>query len=135
MKRLLFAVTALAVFGSSTFAQQPDADSGAQGKPDKDNQQVSLTPEMLLYLQAMRRHDDPRQAVRRNAERKAAERRARLSAMQWFGYSNQRPQAAPTPFMGTYSPVWTGNSWDPYRWVGVGSPYMTYRLDFVPRQY
>jgi hypothetical protein len=75
---------------------------------------------MLMYLQAMRRYDDPQQAVRRNAEQRAAERRARIAAMKWYGFSNSRPQASPTPFMGTYSPVWSGNSWAPYHWYGTG---------------
>jgi hypothetical protein len=126
MKRYLIAVAVFAVFGSAAYAQNPEV---ANATHTVDGQQISLTPEMLVYLQALRRHDDPKQAVRRKAEMKAAQRRARLAAMEWFGYSNQRPQASPTPFTGTYSPVWTGNSWDPYRWVGVGQPFVTLRVE------
>jgi len=129
MKRYLIAAAVIAVLGSAAHAQQPEVASANHTTAD---QQISLTPEMLVYLQALRRHDDPKQAVRRKAEMKAAQRRARLAAMEWFGYSNQRPQASPTPFMGTYSPVWTGNSWDPYRWVGVGQPFVTIRVENVP---
>ncbi|MEQ8787321.1 MAG: hypothetical protein RIC55_13530 [Pirellulaceae bacterium] len=128
MKRCLIALAVAAVLGSTAQAQQPETPNKAG---DVGDQQLSLTPEMLMYLQAMRRYDDPKQAVRRNAEMKAAQRRQRLASMEWFGYSNQRPQASVTPFMGTYSPVWTGNSWDPYRWVGVGYPHFTIRLDSV----
>jgi hypothetical protein len=129
MKRYLISVAVVAVLGSAAGAQEPQL---AHATHSADDQQISLTPEMLVYLQALRRHDDPKQAVRRKAEIKAAQRRARLSAMQWFGYSNQRPQASPTPFMGTYSPVWTGNTWDPYRWAGVGQPFVTVRVENVP---
>jgi hypothetical protein len=80
--------------------------------------QLNLTPEMVMYLQAIRRYEDPKQAVRRNAEQRASARRARISAMNWYGFSNSRPQASPTPFMGTYSPVWSGSNWSPYHWNG-----------------
>lgn len=83
--------------------------------------QITPTPEMWFYEQENRRWDDPKQAVRRAAEQRAAQRTARISAMKWYGYSNQRPVASPVPFMGTYSPGWTGNSSDGYRWVGHGS--------------
>jgi hypothetical protein len=129
MKRFLFALAVTAALGSAVSAQQPAAANAGQ-QPAAD-QPISLTPEMLLYLQAMRRYDDPQQAVRRNAEQKAAQRRSRLASMEWFGYSNQRPQAAVTPFMGTYSPTWSGNSWNPYRWVGTGYPFLPYRLDYA----
>lgn len=87
-----------------------------------DLQGVSLTPEMWLYMQELKRHDDPKQAVRRKAEQRSADRRARLAAMHWYGFSNLRPQASASPWMSTYSPFWAGNSWDPYRHVGVGHP-------------
>lgn len=83
--------------------------------------QVIATPEMWFYEQEMRRYDDPKAAVRARAEQRADARQARLTALKWFGYSNARPQASPTPFMGTYSPAWTGNHADGYRWVGSGS--------------
>jgi len=78
---------------------------------------VTPTPEMWLYLQERDRHDNPKLAVRRKAEERAAARRARLAAMKWYGMSNQRPQASPAPFMGTYSPTWFGNSNNLYGWV------------------
>ena len=90
---------------------------------------ASITPEMWFYLEEQKRHDDPRQAVRRKAEQKAAERSARLAAMKWYGYSNLRPQASATPWMGTYSPYWAGNSWDPYQHVGVGWPGTALRVE------
>src|SRR4051794_40932465 len=64
---------------------------------------VSPTPEMWFYAQERQRYDDPKAAVRRNAEFDAAQRQARLAARRWFGYSNARPIADPIPMMGDYS--------------------------------
>ena len=89
-------------------------DTGSNVVPPPD----SLTPEMWLYLKEMQREDDPAIAVRNNARWRAAQRRRRLAALRWFGFSNQRPQANPSPFFGTYSPVWTGGQTDPYVWSG-----------------
>jgi hypothetical protein len=79
----------------------------------------TVTPELWLYSQELRRHDDPAQAVRRRAELRADQRSARLAAMKWFGLSNARPQASPIPTMGIYSPTWVGNGPNRYDWVGV----------------
>jgi hypothetical protein len=39
--------------------------------------------------------------------------------MKWYGYSNSRPMASATPFMGTYGPHWVGNSWrNDFHWRG-----------------
>jgi hypothetical protein len=88
-----------------------------------------VTPEMWLYMQEMRRYDDPLQAVRRNAATRATHRRARIAAMQWFGFSNIRPQASPIPFSDVYSPTWTSNSWNPYTWTGAGNPWTAVRVE------
>ncbi len=88
-----------------------------------------VTPEMWLYMQEMRRYDDPLNAVRRNAATRAAHRRSRLGAMQWFGFSNTRPQASPLPFMDVYSPVWVSNSWNPYAWIGTGHAWTAVRAE------
>jgi hypothetical protein len=78
-----------------------------------------VTPELWVYSQELRRHDDPAQAVRRKAEAKADQRLARLAAMKWYGYSNSRPVASSIPTMGSYSPGWIGNGLDRYDWAGV----------------
>ena len=90
---------------------------------------ANMTQEMWFYLEEQKRHDDPRQAVRRKAEQKAADRSARLAAMKWYGYSNLRPQASASPWMGTYSPFWAGNSWDPYQHIGQGWPGTAVRVE------
>ena len=85
---------------------------------------ITPTPEMWLYLQQQRRYDDPKLAIRRKAEVRAAQRRNRIAAMKWFGLSNQRPRANPTPWFGVYSPMWAAGLWEPYRWVGSGWPVL-----------
>ncbi len=85
----------------------------------------AMTPELYLYLQDQKRHDDPSQAVRRKAEFKASQRMNRMATMKWFGMSNARPQAAAVPMMGVYSPAWIGNGYDRYDWVGGAYPSAT----------
>jgi hypothetical protein len=36
--------------------------------------------------------------------------------MQWYGMSNSRPTVSATPVTGSYSPAWTSNNFDPFRW-------------------
>src|SRR5262245_26282180 len=78
------------------------------------------TPELWVYSQEQRRHDDPALAVRRKAEFQAAQRMGRLASLKWYGYSNSRPEAGITPIMGTYSAGWIGNSGNRYDWVTGG---------------
>jgi len=80
----------------------------------------ATTPELWVYSQEQRRHDDPAQAVRRKAEYQAAQRMSRLASLKWYGYSNSRPEAGMTPIMGTYSAGWAGNGGNRYEWYGGG---------------
>jgi hypothetical protein len=82
----------------------------------------AVTPEVWLYSQEWRRHDDPAQAVRRKAEARTAQRMQRLAAMKWYGFSNSRPQASISPFTSVYSPAWIGNGYHRYDWVGGSYP-------------
>ncbi len=153
MKRLLaFSFLASLVLSTAAFAQeetevkeptpvdvagesrdaQPEArpfrrESAAEKLPELNPSQV--TPELYLYMQELRRHDDPKQAVRRKAEARSAARDARIAAMKWYGMSNSRPQVNPVPFMGTYSPTWVGNGRDRYDWHGIGWPSVTLRIE------
>lgn len=84
--------------------------------------EVTSTPEMWFYEQYVNRYQDPKAAVRVKAEERSAQRRARLAAQRWFGFSNLRPQAGPDVIYGNYSPAWTGtNSNYPFRWYGYGT--------------
>ncbi len=87
--------------------------------------QSQMTPEMYLYLYELRRHEDPKQAVRRKAELKTAQRMQRLAAQKWFGVSNARPMASAQPFMDMYSPRWIGNGYNAFDWAGVNGGGVT----------
>ena len=90
--------------------------------PEAAPSMTSMTPEMWFYQEEMRRYDDPRAAVRRKAEYRAAQRQRRLAALEWYGFSNMRPTANPTPFTGgVYSPGWISNNYrHPMEWSGGG---------------
>jgi hypothetical protein len=80
--------------------------------------EVVATPEMWFYEQQLRRIDDPAVAFRAISAQKAAERRARLAAMRWYGMSNSRPKASIDIVHGPYSPQWSSGGYQPYFWSG-----------------
>ena len=121
MNRLLWAAIVVGSAISTAYAQEPTpAAPAAVQQADPHSSMANLTPEMWLYMQQLERHDDPKMAVRRKAEERAAQRTHRIAARKWFGLSNSRPSAGPIPVMGTYSPFWSGNDSDPNRWNGIG---------------
>ncbi len=134
MKRLILGVAILPalVLCSVTSAQDLDKLPRAadQGQLQDDGTQ---SESMWFYLQELRRYDDPQQAVRRKAEQKALQRRQRLAAMKWFGWSPGRPTANPTPGMGNYSPSWLGNGMSPTPWLGNAYLRTTVRLETAER--
>lgn len=79
--------------------------------------EVTATPEMWFYQEQMNRRDDPKEAVRRKAEFRTAQREARLAARQWFGISLMRPTTSTAIMNGESGAVWTGTDpLYPYRW-------------------
>jgi hypothetical protein len=129
MKRVIFALASLATLvATSAFAQQPRKakpapvpERGVRHEPplEEVSSMAQMTPEMWFYQQESRRWEDPRQAVRRKAEFKAAQRERRIAAMQWYGFSNSRPTVNPILFSGSYSPGWGSNyRGDPDLWRG-----------------
>lgn len=89
----------------------------------------SMTPEMWLYMEEVRRQSDPKFKMARAAEFKAWQRRYRLASQQWYGNPVARPQANPNPFSATYSPAWAGTDWNEYLWLG-GRPSTTQHVRF-----
>lgn len=77
---------------------------------------LSPTAEMWFYEQMRQDYNNPQLQARRRAEWNAAQRRARIAAREWYGYSNSRPTAHPTPFMYYYSASWGSNTANPYIW-------------------
>jgi len=156
MKKSLAAV-ALVVLGWTSFAgaqelpepSPSDVPARAQFVPrQRENEvpviqgtipgvsQSQMTPEMYLYLHELKRYDDPKQAVRRKAELKTAQRNQRLAAQKWFGVSNARPMASAQPFMDLYSPRWIGNGYNAFDWPaasGYGGNVIIVEQDTVRR--
>ena len=124
----------VATAAASLSAQEPvQPASKIDPALDESLTAYSSHPEMWLYLQEQKQYNDPKVAVRRNAEIRGQQRQARLASMKWFGYSNSRPSASPTPTMGTYSPFWGGNTWNPYMWAGVGHGPSAVQVYVSPR--
>jgi len=132
MRRLgWFLVTCIAIVcgAQPATAQLPD-DSRTEASSEESLSGLptgsTVTPEMWFYMQEYRRHQSPKEAVRRKAELRSAQRQQRLESQRWFGFTNLRPPANPIPLYGTYSPMWTGSARDPYAWIGIGQSYVTY---------
>lgn len=89
--------------------------------------QLQPTADMWLYEQTKADYLDPKLAVRRKAEQKTAQRAGRIAAMKWYGLSNSRPVANPTPMCGVYSPGWHANHYNSYRWTGGVQPLLVVR--------
>jgi hypothetical protein len=131
MPRMLILTLACLGFGwcSATAAAQSSetyADSSTTDLFPELPNDSTVTPEMWFYLQEYRRYHSPREAVRRKAEFRSAQRQARLAAQRWFGFTNLRPTVNPVPYYGSYSPSWTGSPRDPFAWMGHGTPRVMY---------
>lgn len=118
------------------------AQAQERGKnPSPLDREISLgelqpTPEMWFYQQEIKRHDDPKLAVRRKAEYRAAQRAMRIESQKWYGYSAARPLASVTPFNSVYSAGWIGNVGDNFSWTPWGTTYIVLpRARAVPDVY
>jgi hypothetical protein len=139
---LMLSIVMTATVASSVIAQQPsypltkNAPPKLDAKPelrvDVSPGELTPTTEMWFYEQEWKRHDDPKQAVRRNAEYDTAQRQLRMSARKWYGFSNLRPAADGMPFCGDYSPAWRSNTFFPYQWAGTtgGTTVVVVRPDY-----
>jgi hypothetical protein len=120
MKKFLclqaFCLVCCAVLANAEEPAKKAADLRRDVSPGATTTQLTPTPEMWFYEQERARYEDPKAAVRRKAEFRAAQRSNRIESMHWFGMSNARPTATATPLFGTYSPMWTSNTGDPSRW-------------------
>jgi hypothetical protein len=131
MKKLFWtAACGFALASTGAYAQAPRASQrGPAPKPEAVEKEAGgsangfsmseMPPEMWLYAQEMRRRDDPKEAVRRKAEFRTAQRQKRIAAREWFGYSNARPNASLDPWDAPYSAHWSANNaLRPNQWIG-----------------
>ena len=134
-----FLAIALLAIGSLAQAQGPVAPQGyraAASPPLAESRHTSLavgeltpTPSMWFYEQERRQYEDPRSAVRANAEFRGAQRRQRMAAAQWYGFSNSRPIRSTTPTTNTSTPHWSSSTAAPYLWSEPGRPTMVFAPD------
>ena len=117
---VIIGAVALALQSAPCFAQNPTDDTRHEYTVDANSPETS--PELYFYLDQQRRHDDPKMLVKANAERRAQQRRQRIASRRWYGLSNARPVANPTPWFGTYSPMWSGSFWNPFVWSSYQFP-------------
>jgi hypothetical protein len=70
---------------------------------------------------------DPKAIVQQKAQFRAEQRMSRMASMEWYGMSNSRPQACPTPLTSRYSPTWENPGGSPYSWFPYSRPgYVLY---------
>ncbi len=121
MKRLVVLITVCWLgLSSLSVAQRPNTTT-LRSSPTLSSGEIQATPEMWFYDQERRRYEDPKTAVRANAEFRASQRHQRMAALKWHGFSNARPVASPDPFHGHYSPRWVGNGYTPGWFSGGGN--------------
>jgi hypothetical protein len=93
---------------------------------------LTPTPEMWFYEQMRQDYNNPELQARRRAELEASQRRARIAAREWYGYSNSRPTAHPTPHTYYYSATWGSNTTNPFIWSGrTGVAYVPARVNRI----
>ncbi|HZZ29287.1 MAG TPA: hypothetical protein VFE46_14915 [Pirellulales bacterium] len=120
---------------SATPANAVKPSSATSSIPIISPGEIAATPEMWFYEQAMRRYDDPKNGVRAAAEFEANQRRARIAAMQWYGYSNLRPASGIDPFAGPLQPTWIGNGYNRFTWIAPAHPAAVWAIPGVSGGY
>ncbi len=95
--------------------------------------ELKPTPEMWFYDQYLRQSQDPKVAVRANAEFRAEQRQRRINALKWFGFSNQRPRVGVDPVHSDYAPTWSAGPMNyPFRWTGTAASTVVLNADGSP---
>ncbi|MCA9186382.1 MAG: hypothetical protein R3E01_26415 [Pirellulaceae bacterium] len=75
----------------------------------------------LSYTQSASRYEDPKTAVRRNAEYRATQRRSRIAATSWLNESKLRPEVFTPPWYSyTSNSPWAVHPYVPSSWFGGG---------------
>ena len=121
MKRTIGIACTLICFASTpALAQWPLAPAAPKVAADQTHwqhsagmSQVSLsqlqpTPAMWFYEQARKQHENPKAAVRANAEFRSSQRLQRMAAREHYGISLARPAQVAAP---AYSPLTSPTSY------------------------
>lgn len=118
MPRVLSTTFLATVFGLCLVA---NATLSAQGFVN-DNAPSGSERDQTWYQQPGTYQTDTRAIIQQKAQARAAQRNARMASMSWYGMSNARPTAAPTPFTSLYSPVWQQPGGRPFAWSTASWP-------------
>lgn len=131
MSRLFLLSLALVVVGSAGLSSAQDPVHLRRDHAAAENEissgSIAPTPDMWYYQHELKRHDDPKMAVRRRAEQRAQERHERLASREWYGISNSRPAVSVSPQFGGYSAFWGSNTYDTLRWRAAPAPVIVTR--------
>lgn len=123
MKRLVISWAFLVLLLAAPVRAERPIAAGVGFETTTSLGELKTTPEMWFYQQALRQHQNPKMAVRAQADLRARQRQHRLETMRWFGLSNSRPRVSSDPFNGDYAPCWVANpGYYPSRWNGFGQP-------------
>jgi hypothetical protein len=87
---------------------------------------VEAEPAESGYYQPPLYQPNARAIIHHKAQTRSFQRQARLASMSWYGMSNGRPTAGPTPFTSLYSPVWQAPGGRPFAW------YPGWRTSYAP---
>jgi hypothetical protein len=122
--------TALVGLWLVTFVPAMSVSARANDRDDRST--VSPDAEDSWYYQPATQpsteyRPNPRAIIHQKAQANAQQRQSRMSAMNWYGMSNSRPTAAPTPFTSIYSPVWQAPGVRPFVWYTSGRPTFVFR--------
>jgi hypothetical protein len=89
----------------------------AQERADKKNTSaVGESRDASWYYPQPTYRPNPQAIIHEKAQARAAQRQMRLASLSWYGMSNSRPTAAPTPFTSRYSPLWEMPGGRPFAW-------------------
>jgi hypothetical protein len=67
---------------------------------------------------------NPKMIVHERAMARGQQRSSRIAALNWYGMSNSRPTASPTPFTTLYSPAWQSPGGKPFSWYAGRPTYI-----------
>ena len=116
---LILALLAGLIFATATRVLAEELDHGPSPRQNQDQ---------TGYYQPLPNYQpNPRQIVHQKAMARAQQRAYRMASMSWYGMSNLRPTASPTPFTTLYSPVWQMPGGRPFAWYTTGRPTYIFR--------
>jgi hypothetical protein len=101
-------VVAIGIMATSCLAAGNMTNNGTGDEPQEQSWNREQTTSARL---------DAKAYIQQRAQARAQQRQDRIAAMNWYGMSNSRPNAATTPFTSRYSSVWEMPGGRPYSWT------------------